>query len=90
MVEGYGKRQKAKSKSRYIKAPEQYERKLHAVIDGDRDIDKGANKVLFVCDRRACNECSSDMDNGCRHTSNIKHAKNFKLNGNIFVEIPPV
>ena len=30
---------------------------------------------LFECDRRACNKCNSE----CRHTPNIRHAKNFHI-----------
>lgn len=30
--------------------------------------------VFYICDRKACIECSS----GCSHTSDISHAKNFK------------
>lgn len=30
--------------------------------------------VLYLCDRRACNNCSYPK---CKHTSDIRHAKNF-------------
>jgi len=38
--------------------------------------------ILYICDRRACEHCNPD----CHHTSDIKHAKNFELSFDIFVE----
>ena len=34
------------------------------------------DKALYLCDRRACNSCSYPR---CKHTSDIRHAKNFKV-----------
>lgn len=28
---------------------------------------------FYICDRKACNQCSDE----CRHTTDITHAKNF-------------
>lgn len=39
-------------------------------------------QVLFLCDRRMCKTC----DPSCNHTSDVSHARNFKLVGSVFVE----
>ena len=41
--------------------------------------------VLYVCDRRACDQCSHE----CNHTTDISHAKNFELgfDAKTYVEI---
>lgn len=39
------------------------------------------SKVIYVCDERACKHCSK-----CGFISDIRHAKNFSLSGNIFKE----
>lgn len=31
--------------------------------------------VLYLCDRRACEHCSTE----CQHTTDILHAKNFEI-----------
>lgn len=41
-------------------------------------------KIAFECDRRDCDRCNN-LD--CDHTVNIRHAKNFELVGDIFVEV---
>lgn len=42
--------------------------------------------ILFECDRRACEKCNMT----CRHTDDIRHAENFQLFNNEFVEkVPP-
>lgn len=33
------------------------------------------DKIFYVCDRRACETCF----NGCFHTSDIRHARDFML-----------
>ncbi len=45
-----------------------------------------AVKVRFVCDRRACERCTP-LKPGCRHTSDVRHAKNFELMGDTFKEL---
>lgn len=45
-----------------------------------------AVKIRFVCDRRACGRCMS-LKPGCRHTSDVRHAKNFELFGDTFKEL---
>ena len=38
-------------------------------------------KLLYLCDRKACSNCSNE----CKHTSNIEHAINRSdLDGNFF------
>ena len=32
-------------------------------------------QVLYICDRMKCEHCSNE----CRHTTDIKHAKNFEV-----------
>lgn len=44
--------------------------------------DKIIKKVLYICDRRACNKCNPE----CMHTNDISHAKNFELLDDVFVE----
>lgn len=39
-------------------------------------------KILFICDKRRCAHCNP----GCTLTSDIKHAKNFELLGDIYME----
>lgn len=39
-------------------------------------------QVLYICDREKCEDCF----NSCNHTTDISHAKNFKLEGNFYVE----
>lgn len=53
-------------------------------FDGHRNKQENISKeaILYVCDRRACKRC----DRWCGHTSDIRHAKNFKMQGEIFVE----
>lgn len=45
-------------------------------------VDSGDNRTQFLCDRRKCEVCNPS----CSHTSDISHAKNFRLIGSIFVE----
>lgn len=33
------------------------------------------NKILYLCDKRACDRCLSPT---CKHTVHVAHAKNFK------------
>lgn len=41
-------------------------------------------KIMYECDRRACESCSED----CHLTSSIEHAKNFRVGlGGIYVEV---
>jgi DNA-directed RNA polymerase subunit RPC12/RpoP len=48
--------------------------------------DKPEPRIFYLCDHRACNSCHGDDEKGCQHTSDIRHAKNFELSGNIFWE----
>jgi hypothetical protein len=45
--------------------------------------------VLYLCDKRECEKCSSVQ---CKHTLDITHAKNFELgiDGSTYVEKAPV
>jgi len=40
--------------------------------------------ILYLCDRRACKTCGPE----CFHTTDITHAKNFKLVGDGYFENP--
>nr|DAJ07679.1 MAG TPA: hypothetical protein [Caudoviricetes sp.] len=47
---------------------------------------KKSKKVLFLCDKWACEKCNSP----CEHTSDVSHALNFKLvpgMENVFMEV---
>ena len=39
--------------------------------------------ILYECDKRACETCTPAY---CHLTTDIRHAKNFQLDGYIFVE----
>lgn len=41
-------------------------------------------KVAYECDRRNCERCDNP---DCNHTVNVRHAKNFQLVGDVFVEV---
>lgn len=43
---------------------------------------KDTPTILYKCDRRACDKCNPD----CEHTKDIKHARNFELQNDVFVE----
>lgn len=36
------------------------------------------NKVVYLCDHKACAVCSYEKEGDCNHASNIEHAINFK------------
>lgn len=40
-------------------------------------------KILYLCDRRACEKCSYP---DCQHTTDVYHARNFERIDDIFVE----
>lgn len=44
-------------------------------------------RIYYLCDQRACKKCCSTDENSCHHTDDIRHAKNFRLVGDIFVEV---
>lgn len=45
-------------------------------------------KVMYVCDGRACEKCfSAGRETDCNFTQNVRHAKNFRLCGDAFVEV---
>lgn len=48
---------------------------LHKCAECDKK--KPENLVFYICDRKACDPCGNP---DCKHTLNIKHAKNFKSN----------
>lgn len=37
-------------------------------------MEKNERRILYICDRRKCNNCSME----CTHTTDIEHAVNFK------------
>ena len=45
-------------------------------------VDPAGTRMQFLCDRRKCKVCYPS----CSHTSDISHAKNFRLIGSVFVE----
>lgn len=45
-------------------------------------------RVMYECDRRKCDQCNADKDY-CGYMSDIRHAKNFELQHNAFVETSP-
>jgi hypothetical protein len=39
-------------------------------------------KVLYLCDRRACDECHTE----CDHTDDIRHARNYTIESGCYIE----
>ena len=55
-------------------------------IDG-KPLKGKTKKIFFKCDRRKCDVCMAFIDdNECQHTTDIRHAKNFEVHGDVFVE----
>lgn len=48
--------------------------------------EKTVGQILYICDGRACENCSGWMKDGCRHTSDIEHAAHFKKFFDSYVE----
>lgn len=46
------------------------------------------HRVMYECDRRKCDRCEAN-NKECGYTTDIRHAKNFELNSDIFVETSP-
>lgn len=45
-------------------------------------------KVLYECDGRACKSChNTGRETDCSFTHDVRHAKNFRLCGDVFVEV---
>lgn len=42
------------------------------------------NNIAYICDRRACIDCTND---DCMYTTNIDHAKNFKCEDGKYIEV---
>lgn len=42
------------------------------------------DKIVYLCDHRACKECGSGLY--CNHTHKIEHAKNFIKIGDTYFE----
>lgn len=58
--------------------------KCKSALNGSHNRDDEKHyKILFKCDRRKCDVCD---ENACQHTTDIRHAKNFELHGDVFVE----
>ena len=47
---------------------------------------KQGNAVLYLCKQDICSNCTAKEKDGCHHTSNIKHAKNFNQFGSAYFE----
>lgn len=61
-----------------------YDKCIPLLLDGIRRRDetirsleskRGKSRVLYLCDRRACDHCSPE----CEHTPDIRHAANFTV-----------
>ncbi|MEG2332811.1 MAG: hypothetical protein RSB62_11005 [Bacteroides sp.] len=57
------------------------ERGLRIIQKAEKE-SSSKGKVLYICDRRACNQCNPE----CMHTNDISHAKDFELLHDVFVE----
>lgn len=71
----------AKNGGQYIRDIRELDKLLDNAVTVSPDLACGllectsAPDVFFLCDRTACENCNSE----CKHTSNIEHAKNFKI-----------
>lgn len=45
-------------------------------------MEKNERRILYICDRRKCNNCSME----CTHTTDIEHAVNFKNIDDYYME----
>ena len=45
-------------------------------------IENPESRILYECDRLLCSICNPE----CNHTSNIRHAQNFRRENGVFVE----
>ncbi len=45
-------------------------------------MEKNKRRILYICDRRKCNNCSME----CTHTTDIEHAVNFKNIDDYYME----
>ena len=52
------------------------------------EAERSKRKVLYICDRRACDECIG-ADSNCTHTTDIRHAKKFESFKGAFLEMYP-
>lgn len=46
-----------------------------------RDIKDADKKILYLCDGGGCSACCGGNNEFCKHTTDIKHAKNFYYDG---------
>ncbi len=57
--------------------------KLDFIRDAVKEkIERDKSKALYKCDHRACERCNG----GCDHTTDVRHAKNFKKANGTFCE----
>ena len=48
-------------------------------------------KIAYLCDRKACDECSIMLNPACDHTTDIRHAVNFKkLDDKHYIEVADI
>lgn len=57
--------------------------KSYFVTLREADVPEEPDKILYLCDRKACPRCSYPM---CKHTTDVYHARNFERIDDIFVE----
>ena len=64
--------------------PERYKYEIQGIIDEKENLNFERHpKVFYLCDHRACkNGCNRSSMGACNLTSDITHAKNFKLRRN--------
>ena len=56
------------------------------IMTNHKKAPESLRKVLYLCDRRACDHCGSSH---CSHTEDIRHAANFQIDGlGNFLETP--
>ena len=63
---------------------ENFEKCVEWLIDTYNVVRKHHPQVLYECDKRACVNCKRGE---CHHTADVRHAKNFELFGDAFVEV---
>lgn len=66
--------------------------KCESALNGSHNKDDEKHyKILFIRDKRKCDDCNNEENedygcNRCNHTSDVRHAKNFELYGDVFIE----
>lgn len=64
------------------RVPVRYKHKMQEIIEDSESLEMERRpKVFYLCDGRACKSgCNRHSDGVCVYTSDVSHARNFKIN----------